>query len=113
MALNGEKPVPYDLSDWADGREIFFCCPKCAQSFKLFGRNERYCHSCGQKIDWTNVPEKCTEEQVRRLRVDYDIITDDGNWDLYRQLKAEIMDEIYQSSMLNKQENTSQGAVKQ
>lgn len=26
MALNGEKPVPYDLSDWADGREIFFRC---------------------------------------------------------------------------------------
>lgn len=96
MPKKEERPIPYDFSDWDDRMEVFYQCPKCTQSFKLYGRYERYCHNCGLKIKWADMPRRCTKDQ--RLRLDaayhsYEAGTND--FESYDRKKAEILHEIY------------------
>lgn len=62
MGLNPHKPIPYALSMWAPGTEVFYKCCECGQSFKMFGNKELFCHSCGLKQDWSDSPQHCSKE---------------------------------------------------
>ena len=43
--------------DWGNRRDIFYKCPICDTSFRIFGKREKFCHNCGQKINWEYVPD--------------------------------------------------------
>lgn len=46
------KKVRVDDDDW-------FCCPNCNDTFGLvnhFGKRNKYCGDCGQRIDWSDHP---------------------------------------------------------
>ena len=60
--LNPHKPIPYALSMWSPGTEVFYKCSECGQDFKMFGNRELYCHNCGLKQDWSDSPKHCSEE---------------------------------------------------
>ena len=96
MPRREDRPVPYKLSDWGDRRDIIYKCPVCTQSFKFFGQYEKYCHNCGVKIKWANMPKMCTEDQRMRLdaaeRAYYAQTMDFLD---YEQKKTEILYEIY------------------
>lgn len=50
---SGLKPVACAVSQWNSSREILYQCPRCKTDFRIFGTNEKYCHTCSQKIDWS------------------------------------------------------------
>ena len=54
--IDPHLPVPFRISDWDNGDRILYQCPKCRASFQIFGNLERYCHNCGNKIDWKFSP---------------------------------------------------------
>lgn len=60
--LNPHKPIPYALSMWSPGTEVFYKCSECGQNFKMFGNRELFCHNCGLKQDWSDSPKHCSEE---------------------------------------------------
>lgn len=49
------KPVVEDISTWDSCTEILYKCPKCDTSFRILSYHEKFCHNCGQKINW-NIP---------------------------------------------------------
>lgn len=59
-----EHPIPYRISDWNNGDEILYRCPQCACDFRILSDQEHYCHNCGLKINWDNVPRYLTPEQL-------------------------------------------------
>lgn len=58
---NSLKPIVEDISQWVPCTEILYKCPKCDTSFRILGSNERFCHMCGQKIDWEGIPTHLAE----------------------------------------------------
>lgn len=62
MKLDPHKPIPYTLSMWSPGTEIFYKCSECGQTFKFFAEKELFCHNCGLKQDWSTSPKHCTDE---------------------------------------------------
>lgn len=50
------KPIVEDISSWMPCTEILYKCPKCGTSFRILGSYEKFCHNCGQKIDWEGIP---------------------------------------------------------
>lgn len=46
------KPAAERINQWDNADEVIYCCPKCHCSFSIFGINEKFCHNCGQAIDW-------------------------------------------------------------
>ena len=48
----GTKPRVERLSGWNSGKEIIYCCAHCGTSLAILGKNEKFCHGCGKKIDW-------------------------------------------------------------
>ena len=62
MSLDNSKPVPYQLSQWDSRRQIFYRCPICGQDFRFYAELEKFCHNCGNKINWENVPKYCSED---------------------------------------------------
>lgn len=47
------KPMASRVSQWNSQREIIYHCPVCSTSFAILGRQEQFCHGCGQKLDWS------------------------------------------------------------
>ena len=74
-------PRPYTLSQWGDGSEVFYECPKCGQDFRLLGSRQNYCFNCGIKLDWEFTIKNVTpeikslyqsfERDYHRLKIDY------------------------------------------
>lgn len=46
------KPIAERISQWNNADEVIYRCPKCNCSFSIFGTSEKFCHNCGQEIDW-------------------------------------------------------------
>ena len=55
-------PIPERVSQWDSMRKIIYLCPKCGISFGFYGIDEKFCHNCGAMVDWSRVPEFCSEE---------------------------------------------------
>ena len=55
------KPTATAITSWHPYKEVIYACSACGQSFSMFGDKEKYCHTCGTKVDWqnimTNLPE--------------------------------------------------------
>ena len=60
--FNPHKPIPYALSMWSPGTEVFYKCSECGQTFKMFYNKELFCHNCGLKQDWSDSPQNCSKE---------------------------------------------------
>ena len=45
-------PIPYSLSQWGSGTEVFYKCPECGCDMRVLGHRQKYCYECGQKLDW-------------------------------------------------------------
>lgn len=60
--FNPHKPIPYALSMWSPGTEVFYKCSECGQTFKMFYNKELFCHNCGLKQDWSDSPQHCSNE---------------------------------------------------
>lgn len=56
------KPLLDRISNWDDGSELIYKCSNCGVSFGFYGDEENFCHNCGIKIDWDNVPRHCSEK---------------------------------------------------
>lgn len=59
------KPIVEDISSWMPCTEILYKCPKCGTSFRILGSYEKFCHNCGQKIDWKKMPTHLTKSYQR------------------------------------------------
>ena len=55
-------PTPERVSQWSSMRKIIYSCPKCNTVFSFYGDLEKFCHNCGTEIDWSRVPQFCSEE---------------------------------------------------
>lgn len=60
--MNVHKPIPHSLSQWGSGTEVLYQCPKCGTNLAILGNNEKYCHECGNKLDWSDSPKYCSED---------------------------------------------------
>ena len=49
------KPTAIGITDWQPYKEIIYKCSNCGQDFRMFGDRERFCHTCGTKVDWQDV----------------------------------------------------------
>lgn len=88
-----EYPIPYRISDWNTGDEILYRCPQCACDFRILSNQEYYCHNCGLKINWDNVPIYLTPEQL----IEYNKIRYRNNQNYYSDcciITDKIKDEI-------------------
>lgn len=57
-----QVPIMSRISQWEKGTEIIYCCPNCGTSFAFFGHtNQKFCHNCGQKNNWENLPVAVSE----------------------------------------------------
>lgn len=54
------QPVLDRISSWNNGCGLIYKCPSCEVSFGFYGDEEKYCHHCGAKIDWDNIPRYCS-----------------------------------------------------
>ena len=62
-----KRPVAERISKWDKQTEIIYQCSKCHTSFAILGRNELFCHTCGEKQDWTvagNLKEPLRSEDI-------------------------------------------------
>lgn len=50
-----EKPIAERISQWNSATEVIYACPKCKCSLGFYGTDEKFCHNCGQEIDWNVV----------------------------------------------------------
>lgn len=66
--MNKHKPIPYALSQYGSCTEVLYKCAKCGTDFRILGRQEAYCHGCGNKQDWSNSPSYCSEEFKQKYR---------------------------------------------
>ena len=57
-----KRPYPQRISQWNNMDEIIYKCPTCGISFGFYGKDEHYCHNCGEEILWRNLPTHCPEE---------------------------------------------------
>ena len=91
------KPIPFTLSQWGSGTEILYKCPKCGQEFRILGNHEKYCHNCGQGIEWEGVPVRCSTafkqlwDPVYYGSGEYDMM----DYKVRKQILVELMHKIY------------------
>lgn len=55
------KPILERISDWDSKTKMIYKCPKCEASFGFYFEDEHFCHNCGVKIDWHNIPIHCNK----------------------------------------------------
>lgn len=55
-------PKVHRISQWDSATEIIYACPECGTSFGFYGDAEKFCHNCGEKIDWDGVPKYADKE---------------------------------------------------
>jgi len=58
--MNSNKgliPVADRINSWGteDKRKILFKCANCHTSFGYYEESEKFCHNCGQKVNWEDV----------------------------------------------------------
>jgi len=53
----GLIPIADRVNSWGteDKRKILFKCPNCHTSFGYYEEYEKFCHNCGQKVNWEDV----------------------------------------------------------
>lgn len=56
------KPKVARISKWEGMTKLIYCCPCCGTDFAIYMNNEWYCHHCGQKIDWNDIPLDASRE---------------------------------------------------
>lgn len=61
--MQSMKPIVEGVSNWDSCTEILYKCPKCNTSFRILSHHEKFCHNCGQKINW-NVPRYLKEPRT-------------------------------------------------
>lgn len=59
--MNKHKPIPYSLSQYGSCTEVLYKCAECGTDFRILGRQEVYCHGCGNKQDWSDSPSYCSK----------------------------------------------------
>lgn len=47
-----KKPIATRISQWNSGTEVLYRCPICHASFAIYGAKEKFCHNCGEQLDW-------------------------------------------------------------
>lgn len=52
------------ISDWDSRTEILYGCAKCGASFRILSTQEKYCHNCGEKVDWKYMPLHLTKPLI-------------------------------------------------
>ena len=53
---------------WNGSSKCFtYRCPKCKTSFRILGRQEKYCHGCGRKLDWEGLPQSIDTDLLQKL----------------------------------------------
>ena len=57
-----------EWASWGNRRDILYKCPKCHASFRILGKQERFCHNCGQKIDWQFVPDFIDSTNIENFK---------------------------------------------
>ena len=62
------RPIPYALSQWDSGTEVFYRCPKCGCDFRLLGSRIKFCYECGEKINW----QDCIKYAPKQIKQEYD-----------------------------------------
>lgn len=67
-----KKPVFKDIPSCGRAPDIIYKCPECGTSFAFFREKERFCHNCGQEIDWEDVQLYCLPEQAEVIRKSWD-----------------------------------------
>lgn len=100
--MSNNRPIPNRLSDWGDRTEIIFQCPKCGQEFNIYGNQEKYCHSCGTKLEWEGLPTHCTiSQRARADEIFKDYTENHHDYKLYQEQMRNIYFEIYVLPTLN------------
>lgn len=90
------KPIPTRISNWSPGTEIVYCCPKCGTSFAFFRDDEKFCHNCGLRINWENVPKNISKEQKNKLDIIYkEYCESHHDYHRYRKDVEKILFEVY------------------
>lgn len=91
-------PRPYTLSQWADGSEVFYKCPKCGQDLRLLGNRQNYCFNCGIKLDWGFTIKNVTPD-VESLYQSFERDYPRGKIDYSTRckLKKNLFDQLYKS----------------
>ena len=54
------RPIPERISQWDSCDRVLYKCPVCGCSFGFYCEDEKFCHNCGQEINWgviVKVPE--------------------------------------------------------
>ena len=51
--MDKHKPLPESLSDWGSRTEVRYICPKCKTSLAYYGHKQKFCHMCGNELDWS------------------------------------------------------------
>ena len=100
-------PIPYTLSQWGDGSEVFYKCPKCGQDFRLLGSRQNYCFNCGIKLDWEFTIKNVTPDiksLYQSFRRDYHLGKID--YKTMRQLEDNLFDKLY--NLIRKESEKSQ-----
>lgn len=89
-------PEPYTLSQWSDGSEVFYKCPKCGQDFRLLGNRQNYCFNCGIKLDWKFTIKNVTPD-IENLYLSYHQDYRRGiiDYKTFEQLKKNLFKELY------------------
>jgi hypothetical protein len=103
--MKDKVPIPYQLSQWGSGTEVFYKCPKCGCDMRLLGRRQNYCYECGQKLDWKFCIQYVTEE-IKEQYCGAEISYFKGKitYEEKKQIQNNIMFEIYRFASKKKKE---------
>lgn len=61
------RPEAYDIQGWVS-REVLYRCPKCHADFRMLGSKEKFCHNCGEKMDWDGLNRYLSEPVENRKK---------------------------------------------
>ena len=57
-----------DRIGWnGDSKCFLYRCPKCKTDLRILGRQEKYCHGCGRRLNWEGLPEKVDKDIWQKL----------------------------------------------
>lgn len=101
--MKSNYPIPHRISNWNNGDEILYKCPKCGCDFRILSNQEHYCHNCGVKLNWSNALMYLTTEQLMEYKkiCTRHIDTDEA---MHRQQRdiAEFLSNIYNIELSRK-----------
>lgn len=62
LKFDEHRPIPHSLSMWDTGTEILYKCARCGTDFRILSRQEKFCHGCGLRLDWSHSLKYCSED---------------------------------------------------